>query len=55
MEVSFCGVVVNAEAPDFNKPPGQDVHGKAPEEFFSIEGNRLFPDFRTGTPKLEIK
>lgn len=35
-------MVVNSEPSDFNKPPGQDIHGKAPEELHAIHGYRLF-------------
>jgi len=35
-------MVVNTKTADFDKPPGQDVQGKASEEFNPIKGNRLF-------------
>lgn len=35
-------MVVNTEATDFDKPSGQDVQGKASEEFNPVKGNRLF-------------
>jgi hypothetical protein len=31
-KVSFCGVVINTEPADFNKPSWQDVHGKVAQE-----------------------
>ena len=42
LKVSFNGVVVNTKAPDLDKPPGQDVQGKAPQEFNPIKSDRLF-------------
>jgi surface antigen len=35
-------MVVNTEPSDLDKPPGQDVQGKASEELNAIHGKRLF-------------
>ena len=35
-------MVVNPEAADLDKPPGQDVQGKASEELNPVKGNRFF-------------